>query len=166
MANELQGVLREERPALKVKIGNSSQCLRSAADAIAKRAYEIYEVRGHIPGHEYEDWKSAEKETLQPLFCGILDSKNGAIVTVTRSAFGDVGNDIQEVEVCAESRRLILKANKPADGKLPAVTVYRVLPLADGCDPSSISLRLKQHGRFFEIEMRKACAEATARQAA
>jgi Protein of unknown function (DUF2934) len=29
---------------------------------IRQRAYEIYEERGRIPGHEQEDWAQAERE--------------------------------------------------------------------------------------------------------
>jgi hypothetical protein len=32
------------------------------ADAIAKRAYELYLARGSEPGHETEDWLRAEAE--------------------------------------------------------------------------------------------------------
>ncbi len=31
---------------------------------IRRRAYELYEQRGHAPGHENEDWLVAEREIL------------------------------------------------------------------------------------------------------
>lgn len=31
-------------------------------DAVARRAYELYEARGGEPGHELEDWLNAEQE--------------------------------------------------------------------------------------------------------
>lgn len=31
-------------------------------DAIRRRAYEFYEQRGYIDGHDMEDWLSAEHE--------------------------------------------------------------------------------------------------------
>ena len=31
---------------------------------IRRRAYELYEQRGHTPGHENEDWLVAEQEIL------------------------------------------------------------------------------------------------------
>jgi hypothetical protein len=33
-----------------------------SAEAIAKRAYELYLQRGSIPGYELEDWLQAEAE--------------------------------------------------------------------------------------------------------
>lgn len=35
--------------------------------AIAARAYELYKLRGGYPGHEFEDWLTAEKEVLSAL---------------------------------------------------------------------------------------------------
>jgi DUF2934 family protein len=36
-------------------------------DAIAARAYELYEERGRQPGHEQEDWNRAQRELQQAL---------------------------------------------------------------------------------------------------
>jgi hypothetical protein len=31
---------------------------------IRRRAYQLYEERGCVPGHDHEDWLSAEREVL------------------------------------------------------------------------------------------------------
>jgi len=36
-------------------------------ERISLRAYELYEKRGTVPGHELEDWAQAENEVLSPL---------------------------------------------------------------------------------------------------
>ena len=36
-------------------------------EKIADRAYEIFKVRGRAPGHDVDDWLTAESETLQEL---------------------------------------------------------------------------------------------------
>jgi DUF2934 family protein len=33
-------------------------------DEIRRRAYELYEQRGYLPGRDYEDWLTAEQEIL------------------------------------------------------------------------------------------------------
>ncbi|MDP9162092.1 MAG: DUF2934 domain-containing protein [Acidobacteriota bacterium] len=43
-------------------VGNSSQL--DLNGEIRNRAYELYEERGCTPGHEYEDWLTAEREVL------------------------------------------------------------------------------------------------------
>lgn len=34
-------------------------------ESIRQRAYELYEQRGHIDGHELEDWLQAEAEVKE-----------------------------------------------------------------------------------------------------
>lgn len=34
-------------------------------EAIARRAYALYEARGRTPGHEREDWLAAERQLLE-----------------------------------------------------------------------------------------------------
>jgi len=36
-------------------------------DALARRAFDIFESRGRSPGHELEDWSRAESELLHPV---------------------------------------------------------------------------------------------------
>ncbi len=162
------GICQSKRQKFNVKIGDTAQCLKGISSAIAKRAYEIYVRRGSIPGHEGEDWQLAEKEVLQPICaCGILESKDAARISMTPSAFGENDGDIEEIEICAEPTRLILRGSRGGQGRLRGTAVYRVLPLAHEFDPSSIRVQLKQHGGFFEIEIRKAHKDAqTRRQAA
>jgi hypothetical protein len=33
-------------------------------DEIRRRAYELYEQRGYISGHDHDDWLTAEREVL------------------------------------------------------------------------------------------------------
>ena len=35
-------------------------------DAIARRAYELYEQRGRVPGRDVDDWLQAEHDVQQP----------------------------------------------------------------------------------------------------
>ena len=34
-------------------------------ETVARRAYELYQARGGEPGHELEDWLSAEQEVTR-----------------------------------------------------------------------------------------------------
>ena len=40
----------------------SNETATPDAEAIAKRAYELYLQRGSVPGHELDDWFQAEAE--------------------------------------------------------------------------------------------------------
>ncbi|MFZ3086835.1 MAG: DUF2934 domain-containing protein [Methylotenera sp.] len=53
-------------PSLNIKTGSSPhQCNEDLTRRIAELAYYKAEARGFEPGHEMEDWLSAEKETVQ-----------------------------------------------------------------------------------------------------
>jgi len=144
-----------ERRAVNVGIGNASECQRAISAAIAKRAYEIYQLRGRIPGCDLENWRLAESEVLRPLGSyGMLDSKEETVISMRCNALG--GKEIDKLEVCVEPRRLIL-AGKKGNGAAARdlTTVYRVLRLKEEFDPSSVKLTMKQHGTLLEIQLRK-----------
>ena len=37
----------------------------TAVEKIRQRAYEIYQIRGRLPGRDQEDWFQAEREVMQ-----------------------------------------------------------------------------------------------------
>jgi hypothetical protein len=68
------------------------------------------------------------------------------------SALG--AKNLEEIEACVEPHRLILVGKKgPGSGSAKDASVYRVLPLSEEFDPSSVKLR--QNGSLLEIEIRK-----------
>lgn len=141
------------RSVVQAKIGDPKECLRTLSTAVAKRAYEIYERRGRGPGRECEDWRLAEKEVLRTLSCcGILDSKDQIDISLCCSALGL--NSIEKVELCVEPHRLLFigKKGSTSRGK-EGVTVYRVLPLEEEVDPSTV--HLIQNGGLLEIKIQK-----------
>ena len=40
----------------------STESPAATADQIARRAYELFQQRGAVHGHDWEDWLSAERE--------------------------------------------------------------------------------------------------------
>jgi hypothetical protein len=130
------------------KIGRSAECSTALSAAIAKRAYEIYQRGGRLPGGGQENWHLAESEILQPLCCGILESEDEIIVSLFHSAVG--GKSIQEIEVIVEPHRLILVGNKQSGSESGKRTsIYRVLPLREEFDP--FSAKLRQRGSFWKL---------------
>lgn len=152
MKGQPQTVMPREGRFVQVKIGNAADCRRAISADIAKRAYEIYERQGRRRGRDQENWRLAESEILQPLCCGILESKDKFVVSLVCSAAG--AKDIREVEVVVEPHRLILVAKKRSDSEPgKGACVYRVVPLKEEFDPSSVKLR--QNGSLLDIEIYK-----------
>lgn len=144
---------QEKRP-VEVKIVDTVQCLKEVSAALAKRAFEIYESRGGNAGHELEDWQLAEKEILQPLCCGLLESKDRVTVSAFCSSCG--AKDLEKIEVCVEPHRLILVGTRPLrHGSGENMKDYRVLDLKEEIDPSSTEVMMAQHGALLEVRIRK-----------
>jgi Protein of unknown function (DUF2934) len=152
MKDQPQTVVPKENNFPDAIIGNAADYRRAILATIAKRAYEIYECQGHRRGHNQENWYLAESEILQPLFCGILESKDKSIVSLFSSALD--AKDTREIEVVAEPHRLILIGKKQPDSQSEKQGyIYRVLPLKEEFDPSS--LKLRQNGPLLDIEIHK-----------
>jgi len=123
--------------------------------AVAARFSKISKDQGPWGHSDQENWQQAENEVLQPLLsCGVLESKEEAVITLLGSALGS--KDIDEVEVCAEPHRLILVGKRSStSGSSEVGDVYSVLPLADEIDPSSIEPRTNRRGSIIEIRLHK-----------
>jgi HSP20 family protein len=125
-------------------------------DAIARRAFEISESRGFVPGHEMEDWRRAESEVVRPLNCGFLVSDNQIELTTDPACF-----DEGEIKVCVEPRRLVICGTERAcqPGKMPERNashtgkdvIFRSLKLPHEVLPSQASARFK--GGVLQIDL-------------
>ena len=142
--------IRDEGYLVKARIGNAVNCRRAISDAIAKRAYEIYQHQGCRPGQDRHNWRVAESELVQALPCGVLKSRDEIIISVFSSVF--ISKDIDEIEACVEPHTLIL-VGKKSSGSEEDIRAVRVLPLKDEVDPSSVKLR--QNRSYVEIEICK-----------
>ncbi|MGB7022466.1 MAG: Hsp20/alpha crystallin family protein [Candidatus Acidiferrales bacterium] len=138
--------------ATNVRIGDATECRKAISDAVAKRAYEIYERSGRQPGCDRKNWSLAENEILKPLSCGVLKSQNGVNVSMCSSSLS-----AKDIEVCVEPHRLIVLAHKDSNPTTGDAAIYRVLPLADEIEPSSV--RLRAHGGVLEIKLGKTGAD-------
>jgi HSP20 family protein len=118
------------------------------SDAIARRAFELFEARGSEHGHDREDWFRAESELLTPVPATVFDTHGGFMVRAELPGF--TGKD---VEVRAEPKRLIIYAKKRKTSeqeKGKAVLqekmsdeVFRVLDLPHEIDPGSMTANVK-----------------------
>lgn len=141
----------DEAQATDVRIGDAMECRKAISDAVAKRAYEIYERSGRQAGCDRKNWSLAESEILKPLSCGVLKSKDSVNVSICRSSL-----NAKNIEVCVEPHRLIVMGHADSDSMIGAAATYRVLSLADEIEPSSVKLRA--HGSLLEIKLSKAGA--------
>jgi len=95
-------------------------------EAVAWRAYHLFEARGCVPGHETEDWQRAESEVVGPLQCGSLDQDYRICLTVDASCFDD-----GPIEMWLEPRRLTLCGFDPNHKPFPVPPGEPVRPRRD-----------------------------------
>ena len=90
-----------------VKIEALAERMHHLSDAIAKRAYEIFEGNGRRLGHDVEDWCKAELELLHPVQVEVSDS--GAAFDLKAEVHGF---NEKEIQIGVEPCRVTLIANR------------------------------------------------------
>lgn len=146
-----------EQPAV-VEEGNLFDRMRDISQAIARRAYELFEGRGRQAGRALDDWVRAELDILRSVPVEIKESGNNLIVR------GEVpGFSASEIDVSVEPRRLIIngKTSKAEERKTESVVysersekdIFRSVDLPAEVDPSTATATLK-HG-VIEITLAK-----------
>ena len=87
--------------------------LKQLQEAIACRAYELFESRGCEHGQDQADWLRAESEILQPLPIKVSEYEDRLAVEAELPGFS-----AEKVAVSAEPRRLIISGRTSlTDGK-------------------------------------------------
>lgn len=160
---------------LKVVAMDPGEQTKRIHDAVARRAYHIFERRGSTLGHELEDWQRAEFETVSLLDCGCLVLDDKVSLNTDLSVFAE-----GVIEVCVEPHRLTICGKIPhrrlvlptrrhyAHPRKESATlerngssseedfVFRVLDLPVAIEPSRVAARFT--GRTLEIDLPKAQA--------
>lgn len=127
---------------------------------IARRAYEIYDYRARVPGHEVEDWEQAESELLYPCSHDLKESADAFILHAELP--GTFTAD--QLKVSVEPRRLMVNGEQEisvlrgdASGthrELRSRQIFRMHNLPADVDPSRATATL--NGTTVEIVLPKA----------
>lgn len=97
-------------PAVQVKIVEPqtlAERMNKLSEKIAHRAYELFEGRGRMFGHDLEDWFQAESEVLTPLQLRIKEQNEALTVEAEVPGF-----NAKELEVALEPWRLTISGKK------------------------------------------------------
>jgi HSP20 family protein len=128
-------------------------------DALARRAYELFDGRGRQDGDDLQDWFQAESELLCSTPVEVDDTNEELIVRADVPGFHE-----KDIEVRVQPRRLIIRGKReqgrdPAKQKLVysergSGQVLRTLDLWEEIDPDHVKATL-QDGTL-EITLPKA----------
>lgn len=138
---------------------SASTRARKMESIVARRAFQISERRGLMPGREAEDWRQAESEIVSPLCGGLTVASDRISVTTTIACFKE-----GVIEIWIEPRRLTIFGTKRTSVKHDVMEkdrstaqeheIVRILDLPVEIDPSRVTARLS-HG-MAEISLPRA----------
>jgi len=126
---------------------------RRIDQAIARRAYEIFESRGAAGGHELEDWRQAESYVRCRLCFGLTTSIDSVLVGCDSGSFEKDSLELwlapRQVTICGKP----LKPKLLAFGPTPTYrgTVFRVIVLPAVIDPKGVFAHWKSS--FLELRL-------------
>ena len=116
----------------------------SIRDAVARRAYELFEARGYQHGNDLEDWFRAESELLHPLKVETWETDREVVVTAQVPGFRP-----EEIKVGIEPQRAIISGKldprPPRADAYPSrapLALYHTLDLPAKVDSSGASAKL------------------------
>ena len=90
-------------------------------EAIARRAFELFEARGALHGRDLDDWFRAEKDLLHPVHLEITDTDDALTVHAEVPGF-----EAKELEVSVDPQRITISGKrKSTEEKKTAKTVYK-----------------------------------------
>lgn len=135
-------------------------------DAIARRAFGIFESNGRNFGHELKDWFKAEAELLHPVYLRMAESDDALTVEAEVPGF-----EAKDLQIDLEPRRLTISGKKEAkEEQKKGKAVYqeqcsneilRVIDLPVEVDASKAAATLKNG--MLELQMPKSTVAKTTR---
>ncbi|HYL62675.1 MAG TPA: DUF2934 domain-containing protein [Candidatus Methylomirabilis sp.] len=133
---------------------NSVEQARRIDQAIARRAYEIFERRGGMGWHELEDWRDAESEVRSKLCVGLTSSDDSLLVSCNVARFEDHSVGIwvapKQMTICGKligrNERRDKQDLQPYQG-----VAFRVVALPVEIDPCRVVANLRH--TFLEIRL-------------
>ena len=147
----------QEKP--RVVAVPASEQMRRVEEAVARRAYEIFESRGSGPWHELEDWRKAESELVHPRCSGQMNL-NGALWIGTDAAIFEEGTTEiwvapHHLTICGKPRMDKSDARRKHIGSHPSrEMIFQAFDLPVEIDPSHVTAKF--NGWSLEIFLRKA----------
>jgi HSP20 family protein len=136
-------------------------------NSIARRAFEIYEHAGKIPGRDLENWFRAEAELLRPIHTNITEEKDALVLRAEVPGFNtrELAVRVEPARLSIAGRRAFFESHKmQGDNFLKlycTARIYRVVDLPAPVDPERAEATLGLD--VLELRLPKASQAPTAR---
>jgi HSP20 family protein len=151
-----------ERELVPLKLTSFDEIFKDMTetfDAIARRAYEIFETNGRQFGRDIEDWFRAERELLHPIHLEVRESDGAVTVRAEVPGF-----EAKDLEIGVEGRQLTIAGKRETSkeeekekvlySERRSNQIYRCVELPAEVDSEKATATLK--GGVLEMTMPKA----------
>jgi len=143
---------QDERPReLRVWPAMGDNLNTRMRQAIARRAFTLFEEGGRVWGRDAADWAKAEAHVVRPLECGTVEQDHRVCLTADTGCFGD-----GPIELWLEPHRLVLcgtdPARKPVYPREDWIFFTRDIPVE--VDPAQVTARF--NGQALTLYLPKA----------
>lgn len=111
---EATAIKKAEEPAKPMKFGSLFDQIEGTFNALARRAYEIFDGNGRMSGHDLEHWFQAERELLHPVALNAVETPEAFEVKAEVPGFSE-----KDLEIGVEPQRLTItgKRESSKEGK-------------------------------------------------
>ena len=132
-----------------------SRHLEKVSEAIAERAYDLFERDGRRDGHDLKDWYRAESQLLQPMPVEIGETDDRITVRADIPGFTD-----KQVELSVGAHRLVISGKKSGfdhrSRDVRPTEICRRLDLPAEIEPGKVTATFR-NGKL-EVTLPKAAA--------
>lgn len=145
---EATAVKRAEEPTKVVKYTSLFDQMDETFNALARRAYEIFDGNGRVFGRDLDNWFQAERELLHPVALNITETDGAFTVKAEVPGFTE-----KELEVAVEPGRVTItgqresskeeKKGKTVCAESSSDKILRILCLPSEIEADKVSATLK-----------------------
>jgi HSP20 family molecular chaperone IbpA len=146
-------------PLKLLTMGELFDRMNEVYDAVARRAFTIFENNGQQLGHDLEDWLRAESEILHAVHMEVTDADGQLKVRAEVPGFTE-----KDLEISVEAHRLTIsgkretreekKEGKKIYSEMCSDQIFRTFELPAEVDADKVTATLKNG--VLELEMPKA----------
>jgi HSP20 family protein len=145
---EATAVKRAEEPTKVIKYTSLFDQMDETFNALARRAYEIFDGNGRAFGRDLDNWFQAERELLHPVLLSITETDEAFTVKAEVPGFAE-----KEIEVAVEPGRLTItgqresskeeKKTKTVYAESRSDQILRIVDLPVEIEPDKVTATLK-----------------------
>jgi HSP20 family protein len=128
------------------------------SDLISRRAYELFELRGSVDGHDREDWLQAASEILLNVPVDVAETETGLTIRADVPGFNEKELELRvgPRSVCITGKRQEaseLKDEKAVYTERRSSQIFRALELPTEIDPGQVNATVSEG--ILEIKLLK-----------